>query len=149
MRAWQTNQEDFDLSGRLGELKTQEEALRKEKENLVTAVAKGALSLDEIIGHKAKIEGELALIQQERDAALSRVAVPPDWKSLTLTREEFDLLDRTDQRRFLSAVLEEVTVYRDYALIRYRFPRAADGSRTSRVHLPPPRSGDRRRGNAD
>jgi site-specific DNA recombinase len=148
MRAWQLSQEDFDLSGRLNELQVAEGGLLKKRENLVSAVAAGLLTFDEIKAQKSEIDAELALIQEERVSAPARVPCTPDWGALTLKKEEFDLLDQIDQRRFLRAVLEEITVYHDYALLKYRFPRAEDGSRVSRIHIPPPRRGRKPRENA-
>jgi hypothetical protein len=61
----------------------------------------------------------------------------PAWGSLVLTREEFEVLDLIDQRRFLQLVIEQIKLFNSYAIIIYRFPRTINGDFTSRFHLPP------------
>lgn len=140
IRLFHESQENGGVTGRLNELKRREESLQEKMELLIQSVTQEKVfSWDDIKKAKFALEEEIAAGKKKRDELQSQIVTPPDWESMTLTRGEFDLLDQLDQRRFLKTVLEEITLYRDSALIKYRFPRATDGSRVSRIHLPPPR----------
>ena len=58
-----------------------------------------------------------------------------------MSREEFELLDQDDQREFLQIAIERVTVYENYAMITYPFPRTPEGDHEARVKFPPKQDG--------
>lgn len=137
MSHWLANQNNQDYVGELNRLKAEERNRKQEIERLAEAVAKGIMTFDEIAKEKHKSSGALATLKEEINALESRKVIPPDWESLLLTREEFEHLDRIDQRRFLILVLDQVRVYDSYAVLTYKFPRTSSGDCTARIHLPP------------
>jgi site-specific DNA recombinase len=141
MRHWLASQGRDDYDSQRKKLEIEERSLQQQMDRLIESVTKDVFSLDQAAKIKSKLTTALAAIKAEKHSLKSTQISPPDWDSLLLTREEFDHLDFTDRRRFLSLLLDEVRVYQTYAILNFKFPRDKNGDRTARIHLPEPRRG--------
>lgn len=133
---WEKRQGGSNTASELAQMENEEARLRARKKNLLDALEAGAIQMADVKTRMAEINAAEAETRARRQDVLSKISAPPDWEALSLTRDEFEVLPDTDKRDFLAAWIADVRLFESYALIDYRFPRAADGSCTARVHLP-------------
>lgn len=137
-RAWTLSQQQGDLPAQLKQLEREERDANTQKSRLIEAVAEGLLTAADIKDKRNKIDTTLDSIHSQRKALLGQIATPPDWDSLTLTRDDFDLLEEEEQREFLRAVLGRITIFSGHAILTYTFPRHLNGDPTARINFDPP-----------
>ncbi|MBT1073971.1 recombinase family protein [Geobacter grbiciae] len=144
-RYWLDEQSKHDPTIALKELAREEEKLQLRKNNLVHAISEGIITPDDARERMAEIQGGLMDVQARRNNVIEiAIDPPPDWHSLHLTEAEFAQLDFGEKRMLIKAAIERIDLYENYAIITYRFPRRPNGDRTSRIHLPPPKRGQKR-----
>lgn len=137
---WLAEQERNDPKDDLRRVEEKEAQLAKRKGNIIDSIAEGIISADDAKQKLAEINNGLSDAAAERSTILLQAceADAPDWECLSLTGEEFAMLDLDDKRALIKAAVERIDVYGNYAFITYRFPRRPNGDRTARIHLPPP-----------
>jgi len=113
---------------------------QEKKQRLVAAIGEGVLDFTDAKAQIAAINAALDQIETDRRALVVQTETPPDWDLLALSRDEFNQLGPDDQREFLQIAVDRVTVYENYAIITYPFPRT-EGDRTARVKFPPKQDG--------
>jgi len=136
MHHWVASQEDDDYDKKMKSLESEKRDIQNKKQRLVDAVAEGTLKNEDVVKLMTRLDANLDEINSKQISLTARNTSPPDWDSLLLTREEFDCLDFIDRRRFLSLILDEIKVYKMSATLIYKFPRASNGDRGARIHLP-------------
>lgn len=136
---WLAEQERNNPKDDLRRVEEKEAQLATRKKNIIDSIAEGIISADDAKQKLAEINNGLSDAAAERSAILlqTRDAGAPDWECLSLTGEEFAMLDFDDRRALIKAAVERIDVYENYALITYRFPRRPNGDCTARIHLPP------------
>jgi len=134
--AWLAEQNQNDPAAELKALASDAAKQKDKKRRLVGAIAEGLIELADARTQLDDINFQLAAIDARSTAVLEMTADPPDWSALSLTREVFDRLPLDGRRAILAAMISDITLYGTYAVITYRFPRDASGTRTSRIHLP-------------
>ena len=139
-QAWIDEQARLDPSDDIQELNREEVKQQQRKARLIEAITEGILQLADARPKMAEIDGALSEISTRRTTLNRTIEAPPDFESLTLTREEYEQLDTDDQRTFIAAAIHRVDLYHNYAIITYPFPRG-NGIHTSRIHLPPAERG--------
>lgn len=138
MRIWVTSQGNEDFMQQIKSLENEERIIQGKLERLLDTALAGDFPDDLITKKKRQLNSELTDVRDEQQSLRSRQTSPPDWDSLLLTRDEFEHLDFIDMRRFLTLILDEIRLYEKYAILTFNFPRARNGDRTTRIHLPGP-----------
>lgn len=134
---WLAEQERQDPSDKFRSLDAESNALERKKRNLVEAIADGTISRDDARRTIDAINADLENVEKRRAELKPATAAAPDWSSLDFSREEFSLLSFDDKREFIVAAIERIELFENYAIIKYLFPRRANGDCTARIHLPP------------
>lgn len=106
------------------------------KQRLVEAVSEGIFDLVDAKSKMAEINERIEQAQKEKNNIMKSLTAAPDWESLMLTKEEFEMLDAAHQREFLKLALERITLYAGHAVITYPFPRSQSGDKTAQINLP-------------
>lgn len=138
---WQMEMDRENPGKELEALAKRAQKERDKKARLVAAISEGVLEFTDAKLQMAGINQALEDIEAERRSLTVQAARAPDWTALELTREEFEDLHSDDQREFLQAIISKITIYENYAIVTYPFPRNADGDRTSRIKFPPKQDG--------
>jgi len=133
---WLLEQEGGNVTGELEALARKEAKERDKKKRLVSAISEGVIDFADAKGQMAAINTSIEQLEAERRQLTLQRDTPLDWEALDLSREDFDQLLPDDQRQFLQVAIQRVTIFENYALISYPFPRNADGDREARVNFP-------------
>jgi site-specific DNA recombinase len=135
---WQTSE---NTGGELEDLVRKEQAERTKKSRLVAAISEGVLDFADAKNKMAEINATLERLEGERRALSSLQEQTMDWSLLAIDRETFESLTPDSQRAFLQLAIDQITIYENYAIITYPFPRTADFSRDARIQFPPRKAG--------
>jgi DNA invertase Pin-like site-specific DNA recombinase len=137
---WALHQDNNNLAQQLRSLDDQEASEKKKKDRLIEAVAEGLLTASDVKTKAKEIEAALEETQIRRQDLKKQLtaAQSPDWDSLTLRQEDFDLLDFQERRTFVQSAIRKIFVFSGHAIIDYRFPRDSAGSTSARINLAPP-----------
>jgi DNA invertase Pin-like site-specific DNA recombinase len=138
---WELQQQDNNPVKEIEALAKKEQREKEKKARLVSAIGEGVLEFAEAKTEMGKINLAIEQLAAERRALTVQAATPPDWSLLEMTREEFEQLPVDEQREFLQIAIERITIYENYAVITYPFPRNIEGSREARVHFPAKQDG--------
>ncbi|MGE4544175.1 MAG: recombinase family protein [Pedobacter sp.] len=138
---WHASQSQDTTSEQLAAIDREEHQEQQRKNNLVAAIADGILRMEDARAKMQDIEASIGALRERRRKIEATRPDQPDWDALSITREEFDLLSETEQRKVLSVAITKVSLYSSYALITYPFPRNAAGEHTARIHLPAAKKG--------
>jgi len=126
---------------KLQELAKKEQKGRTKKQRLVAAISEGVLDFADAKIQIAEINSVLEDIAARRKALSELVGQSMDFGDLEVDRAEFDQWDPDAQREFLQTAVDRITIYENYLIITYPFPRTPDLSREARVNLPPRKAG--------
>lgn len=132
---WISNRQT-DPAARIADLDREATTLRTKKQRLVAAIAEGIIDWSDAKTQSTQIETALADLQQRRQAIANTTTEPPPWDALATIADTWPDLDATDQRAAIRSTIEQIRISATYMVIIYKFPRNADGTTTSRVHLP-------------
>lgn len=110
--------------------------LRTKKQRLVAAIAEGIIDWTDARAQSTAIETALADLTQQRANIAHTTNDPPPWEDLAIIADHWPDLEATDQRAAIRSTIEQIRISATYMVISYKFPRNADGTTTSRVHLP-------------
>jgi len=138
---WQAAQTDGDDGEQLRRIEQGIVDQQARKQRLIAAISDGVIDFADAKQKRQEIAAAIDDLQHQQADLLARRHTPPDWDALTLSRAEFDVLDATDQREFLSAILRHVRVYHDQTRLEYKFPRNASGATIARIPLPEAKTG--------
>jgi DNA invertase Pin-like site-specific DNA recombinase len=105
----------------------------QKKSNLIKAIATGVLDFGDAKIEMEWIKRRISDIQNQISA--ENTTKEPDWETIILTRAEWEVLDESNQRAVISAVISRVTLFSSYAVINYMFPRTKSGSTEARINL--------------
>jgi DNA invertase Pin-like site-specific DNA recombinase len=136
--AWQAAQKSAGdnnaeaLQGRINEIETK-------KKRLVAAIAEGVIDFADAKEQRQALEEKAVELRRQKKELEAQVQTEPEWDSLAITPEDWEALDFTERRELIRAAIAKITMFRNYLIIEYNFPRNADGTKTSRVHLPQPK----------
>ncbi len=137
--AWLNNVINNDTSQRqLTDIDREEKELHIKKQRLVAAITEGIIAFADAKETRQNLESALSSLQIRRKQIHSNQQTEPDWKTLQITRDRWQLMTTAEQRELIRQTIKSVKIYNTYALIEYAFPRTLDGSSTTRVHLPEP-----------
>ena len=135
---WLKENQQLDPTTELQRLAAEASTQKQKKRRLVEAIAEGVIQLADAKIQIARIDQAMAEIQAKQKNLLDNTQSHLDWRSLSISREEFQSLPLTYRRAFVKIIINDIRVYNSYVLISYRFPKDATGSRTTRIHLPQP-----------
>lgn len=136
-RHWQSH-DQHDPAAELATIDQQSVNLRQKKQRLVAAIADGVIDFADARAQSQSIDHALAELATRRTNLQQIQSTTPDWDALALIADHWPLLTEAEQREVLATVLAQIQLFGSYLIITYKFPRSADGTRTSRAHLPPP-----------
>lgn len=142
--AWAASRRDAGPSQKLQEIEAGLEQLRQRKQRLVAAIAEGVITFADARDQISSIDVAVSVLVREREGLLAS-SVAPDFDSLTITENDFQVLDVTDQRALIRAAIERINLHSDHAVVGYRFPVNLEGGTTIKIELPPPGTPGRRR----
>ncbi len=127
--------------GKLKDLDNEEQILKKKKSRLIDAIADGIIENEDAKKKMQKIIAAITEIKSNRQALLNASQDTPNWNAIDLSRYDYNYMSIEDRRKLLSDTIEVITIYSQYAIIKYKFPRNLKGIRDSRVNLPSPQKG--------
>jgi len=116
---------------------------QEKKKRLISAITAGVMELGDAKEAMEEIKNRIEDLQRQTDQIVGNIQEPPDWSSIDLSREEFNSLDKTNQRQFLRLIIDRLDIYSMHAIITYKFPRSPDGTPTAKINLPAPHRGQR------
>lgn len=137
-QAWLAKHAGQDPAAQITDLEREAATLRQKKQRLVAAIADGIIDFADAKPQSQAIDQSLAELTARRTHLQAITTEPPDFNALARIADHWLDLDQSDQRALITAAVEQIQLFATYLLITYRFPRSTDGTRTSRVHLPPP-----------
>jgi len=131
-RAWLEQQDGGPASEELALLDIRERETKKKKKRLITAITEGVIDFTEAREKKAELDTLLDTITNRKTEIYDTQTDEPDWDSLSLTRDDWDLLTFNEQRELLPLIIHQVRIFAGHMLITYNFPRH-NGDPTSKV----------------
>lgn len=138
LRAWWKAAQQIDTTGeQLRALEKQIAILQAKKQRLTAAVVEGVIDFADAKQARTKIDTDLETTKQQQSAIKGQQTAEPNWRALTITREEFGVLTTPEQREIITLAIKQIRFFSGYLLIEYRFPRSMSGDPEARIHLPP------------
>ena len=138
---WLQEQQQGDPTEELSTLGRKEQAEKTKKQRLVAAISEGIIDFADAKGKMTEINTALERIETERRQLAAQMSPDIDWSLLEVDRTEYETWEPDEQREFLQLAIERITIYENYAVITYPFPRTPDLSREARVNFPPRKAG--------
>ena len=138
---WQMQQDRNNPAKEIEALVKKGQKEREKKQRLVAAIGEGVLDFADAKQQIAAINHTLEEIETAQRGLTAQASELPDWSAFETTREEFESLDTDEQRETITSFIERITLYENYAIITYRFPRKADGDPAARIKFPSKQDG--------
>jgi len=140
---WENQQGRANTEEELKRINEETKKAQEKKKRLITAITNGVMELSDAKDAMDEIKNRIDHLQRQADDITSAIQNPPDWDSIDLSREEFDSMDKTNQREYLRQIIDRIDIYNMHAIITYKFPRRANGTTTAKVNLPAAHRGQR------
>lgn len=138
--AWQQIHTSTDATEELKQLKKAETEIKTKKERLIAAISEDIITFADAKNQVKQLDAQLQDLTARRAALKTSQETEPPWDELAITREEFYQLDISEKRELLQLCIKQIRMYRNHALVEYRFPRTPTGSSLSKINLPPPKT---------
>lgn len=133
--AWDAGQQTGNGNG-IANLKHEQTQLETKKQRLMAAIADGIIDFADAKTQMDKLKTALETNRQEQTTTRRAQVEEPPWDTLALVRGIFHVITTDEKREIIDQTIKQIRMFPTYMMIEYHFPRALDGSTTTRVHLP-------------